>query len=107
MFSEIVRTMNHVINHGWAMYWGTSKWTPVEIMEAYSNCRQFNCITPIVEQAEYHFFCRDKAELYMTELFNKIGMRPFFAWNCQLSTGLWNLFRRWIDDVVTTHNELQ
>jgi len=71
---EIVRAMTQVINNGWAMYWGTSKWTPVEIMEAYSNCRQFNCITPIVEQAEYHFFCRDKPELYMTELYNKIGV---------------------------------
>jgi len=65
--------MTQVINKGWVMYWGTSKWTPVEIMEAYSNCRQFNCITPIVEQAEYHFFSRDKSELYMTELYNKIG----------------------------------
>jgi voltage-dependent potassium channel beta subunit len=71
---EIVRALTHVINHGWVMYWGTSKWTPVEIMEAYSNCRQFNCITPILEQAEYHFFCRDKPELYMTELYNKIGV---------------------------------
>lgn len=55
------------------MYWGTSRWTPVEIMEAYTNCRQFNCVTPIVEQAEYHLFYRDKPELYMPELYNKIG----------------------------------
>ncbi|ODM88487.1 Voltage-gated potassium channel subunit beta-1, partial [Orchesella cincta] len=71
---EIVRAMTQVIHTGMAMYWGTSKWTPVEIMEAYSNCRQFNCITPITEQAEYHFFCRDKPELYMQELYNKIGV---------------------------------
>lgn len=71
--AEIVRAMTQVISKGMAMYWGTSKWTPVEIMEAYSNCRQFNCITPIAEQAEYHFFCRDKPELYMQELYNKIG----------------------------------
>lgn len=73
ILSEIVRAMTQVISTGMAMYWGTSKWTPVEIMEAYSNCRQFNCITPIAEQAEYHFFCRDKPELYMQELYNKIG----------------------------------
>lgn len=71
---EIVRAMTQVITNGMAMYWGTSKWTPVDIMEAYSNCRQFNCITPITEQAEYHFFCRDKPELYMQELYNKIGL---------------------------------
>lgn len=56
------------------MYWGTARWSPVEIMEAYTNCRQFNCVTPIVEQTEYHMFCRDKTELYMPELYNKIGV---------------------------------
>ncbi|XP_035714701.1 voltage-gated potassium channel subunit beta-2 isoform X1 [Folsomia candida] len=71
---EVVRAMTYVINQGLAMYWGTSKWTPTEIMEAYSNCRQFNCVTPIMEQVEYHFFAREKAELYMQELYNKIGV---------------------------------
>ncbi|KAJ8688424.1 hypothetical protein QAD02_024219, partial [Eretmocerus hayati] len=71
---EIVRAMNYVVNQGWVMYWGTSKWSPGEIMEAYSNCRQFNCVTPIVEQAEYHPFYREKPELYMPELYNKIGV---------------------------------
>lgn len=55
------------------MYWGTARWTPYEIMDAYTNCRQFNCITPVVEQTEYHMFCREKAELYMPETYNKIG----------------------------------
>lgn len=50
-----------------------------QIMEAYSNCRQFNCVTPIVEQAEYHMFCREKAELYLPELYNKIGV-GLMAW---------------------------
>lgn len=43
-------------------------------MDAYTNCRQFNCITPIVEQTEYHMFCREKPELYMPELYHKIGV---------------------------------
>lgn len=43
-------------------------------MDAYTNCRQFNCVTPIVEQTEYHMFCREKAELYMPELYHKIGV---------------------------------
>ncbi|XP_062557892.1 uncharacterized protein LOC134222746 [Armigeres subalbatus] len=53
---EIVRAMDYVITQGRSMYWGTARWSPVEIMEAYTNCRQFNCVTPIVEQAEYHMF---------------------------------------------------
>lgn len=48
-------------------------------MEAYSNCRQFNCVTPIVEQAEYHMFNREKAELFLPELYNKIGV-GLMAW---------------------------
>ncbi|CRL04398.1 CLUMA_CG017484, isoform A [Clunio marinus] len=76
---EMIRAMNYVINQGWCLYWGTAKWSHVEIMEAYSNCRQFNCVTPIVEQAEYHMFCREKAELYLPELYNKIGV-GLMAW---------------------------
>lgn len=48
-------------------------------MEAYSNCRQFNCIPPILEQAEYHMFCREKCELYLPEMYNKIGV-GLMAW---------------------------
>lgn len=50
-----------------------------QIMEAYSNCRQFNCVPPIVEQSEYHMFCREKAELHLPELYNKIGV-GLMAW---------------------------
>lgn len=31
LFTEIVRAMTHVIQQGWAMYWGTSRWTQVEV----------------------------------------------------------------------------
>ncbi|XP_013147638.1 PREDICTED: voltage-gated potassium channel subunit beta-1, partial [Papilio polytes] len=72
--SELVRAMNHVINQGWVMYWGTARWSPSEIMEAYTNCKHANCITPIVEQTEYNMFCRDKPELHMPELYHKIGV---------------------------------
>lgn len=48
-------------------------------MEAYSNCRQFNCVPPIAEQAEYHMFCREKCELYLPEMSNKIGV-GLMAW---------------------------
>lgn len=46
----------------------------IQIMEAYSNARQFNCIAPIVEQSEYHMFCREKCELYLPDMYNKIGV---------------------------------
>ncbi|KAK1801525.1 hypothetical protein P4O66_004584 [Electrophorus voltai] len=71
---ETVRAMTHVINQGMAMYWGTSRWSSMEIMEAYSVARQFNLIPPICEQAEYHMFQREKIEVQLPELYHKIGV---------------------------------
>ncbi|KAK1784713.1 hypothetical protein P4O66_003394 [Electrophorus voltai] len=70
---EIVRAMTYVINQGMAMYWGTSRWTAMEITEAYSVARQFNLISPVCEQAEYHLFQREKVEVQLPELYHKIG----------------------------------
>ncbi|KAG0730211.1 Voltage-gated potassium channel subunit beta-2 [Chionoecetes opilio] len=83
---EVVRACHYCIEQGLAMYWGTSRWSAVEIMEAWTNCRQFNCITPIVEQSEYHLFCRGKTELYLPEMYNKIGVGTM-AWS-PLAIGL-------------------
>uniref|UniRef100_A0A8C0K7W1 Potassium voltage-gated channel subfamily A regulatory beta subunit 2 n=1 Tax=Canis lupus dingo TaxID=286419 RepID=A0A8C0K7W1_CANLU len=74
LLTETVRAMTHVINQGMAMYWGTSRWSSMEIMEAYSVARQFNLIPPICEQAEYHMFQREKVEVQLPELFHKIGV---------------------------------
>ncbi|XP_041377451.1 voltage-gated potassium channel subunit beta-2-like isoform X4 [Gigantopelta aegis] len=71
---EVVRAFTHVINLGWALYWGTSRWSPMEIMEAYSVARQFNLIPPVAEQAEYHFYQREKVEIQLPELYHKIGI---------------------------------
>ncbi|XP_057355426.1 voltage-gated potassium channel subunit beta-1 isoform X1 [Manis pentadactyla] len=71
---EIVRAMTHVINQGMALYWGTSRWSATEIMEAYSVARQFNMIPPVCEQAEYHLFQREKVEVQLPELYHKIGV---------------------------------
>uniref|UniRef100_A0AAY4ASM2 Voltage-gated potassium channel subunit beta-1 n=1 Tax=Denticeps clupeoides TaxID=299321 RepID=A0AAY4ASM2_9TELE len=86
---EIVRAMTHVINQGMSMYWGTSRWTAMEIMEAYSVARQFNLIPPVCEQAEYHFFQRDKVEAQLPELYHKIGV-GVVSWSplaCGIITG--------------------
>ncbi|XP_026014353.1 voltage-gated potassium channel subunit beta-3-like isoform X2 [Astatotilapia calliptera] len=89
---EIVRAMTFVIEQGMAMYWGTSRWNVVEIMEAYSIARQFNLIPPVCEQAEYHYFQRDKVELHLPELYHKIGVGAM-TWSplaCGLLTGKYN-----------------
>uniref|UniRef100_A0A8C5NVS1 Potassium voltage-gated channel, shaker-related subfamily, beta member 3 n=1 Tax=Jaculus jaculus TaxID=51337 RepID=A0A8C5NVS1_JACJA len=71
---EIVRAMTYVINQGLALYWGTSRWSAMEIMEAYSMARQFNLIPPVCEQAEPHLFQREKVEMQLPELYHKIGV---------------------------------
>ncbi|KAG7219859.1 hypothetical protein INR49_018811 [Caranx melampygus] len=89
---ETVRAMTHVINHGMAMYWGTSRWTSMEIMEAYSVARQFNQIPPICEQAEYHMFQREKVEVQLPDLFHKIGIGAM-TWSplaCGIISGKYN-----------------
>ncbi|XP_036822592.1 voltage-gated potassium channel subunit beta-1 [Oncorhynchus mykiss] len=86
---EIVRAMTHVINQGMSMYWGTSRWSAMEIMEAYSVARQFNLIPPVCEQAEYNFFQRDKVETQLPELYHKIGV-GVVSWSplaCGIITG--------------------
>nr|XP_061810655.1 voltage-gated potassium channel subunit beta-2-like [Nerophis lumbriciformis] len=86
---EVVRAMTFVINQGMAMYWGTSRWNAMEIMEAYSIARQFNLVPPVCEQAEYHYFQRDKVELHIPELYHKIGVGAV-TWSplaCGMLTG--------------------
>ncbi|GFQ72708.1 voltage-gated potassium channel subunit beta-2 [Trichonephila clavata] len=79
---EVVRAFTHCINQGMAMYWGTSRWTAMEIMEAYTVARQFNLIPPLVEQTEYHMFQREKVEIHLPELFHKIGIGTM-SWSPQ------------------------
>ncbi|XP_075929022.1 voltage-gated potassium channel subunit beta-2 isoform X8 [Petromyzon marinus] len=86
---EIVRAMTYVINQGMSMYWGTSRWSAMEIMEAYSVARQFNLIPPVCEQAEYHLFQREKVEVQLPELYHKIGVGAM-TWSplaCGIITG--------------------
>lgn len=70
---EILRAINYLINTGKILYWGTAKWSPVEIFETHSMARTLQCVSPLAEYAEYHPFHREKVELYMAELYNKIG----------------------------------
>ncbi|XP_054608694.1 voltage-gated potassium channel subunit beta-2-like isoform X2 [Dunckerocampus dactyliophorus] len=89
---EVVRAMTFVIDQGMAMYWGTSRWNAVEIMEAYSVARQFNLVPPVCEQAEYHYFQREKVELHLPELYHKIGVGAM-TWSplaCGILTGKYN-----------------
>lgn len=55
-----------------------SFWLCFGLQEAYSVARQFNLIPPVCEQAEYHYFQRDKVEVQLPELYHKIGEASTF-----------------------------
>lgn len=71
---EVVRTMNTLIQQGKVLYWGTSEWSAVEIMEAHAVAKQLGMEGPCVEQSEYNMFERRKIESEFSTLYNNIGM---------------------------------
>ncbi|KAI5062015.1 hypothetical protein GOP47_0022554 [Adiantum capillus-veneris] len=71
---ETVRSMNYVIQQGWAFYWGTSEWDARQITEAWEVANRLNLIGPAIEQPEYNLFARYKVEVDFAPLYNKFGM---------------------------------
>jgi voltage-dependent potassium channel beta subunit len=72
--SEVVWTMNLLINQGKILYWGTSEWSAQEIMEAHLFARENRLIGPTMEQPEYNMFHREKFEVEFKQLYKNFGM---------------------------------
>lgn len=72
--AEVVWTMNHLIQQGKILYWGTSEWSAQEIMEAHIFAERFHLIGPAVEQPEYNMFCRQKIEADFLQIFKHQGL---------------------------------
>ncbi len=71
---EVVLTMNHLIQQGKILYWGTSEWSGVEIMEAHRIAHHYKLIGPQVEQPQYNLFERNKIENEFLEIFKNVEM---------------------------------
>ncbi len=71
---ETVRAMNHVLNQGKALYWGTSEWSAEEIHEAVTVARREHLIGPVMEQPQYHMFHRDRVEREYAALYDDMGL---------------------------------
>ena len=71
---ETVRAMNHVIDQGKALYWGTSEWSAQQITEAHGVARREHLIAPLMEQPQYHMFHRERFEVEYAPLFERFGM---------------------------------
>ncbi|PIE75461.1 aldo/keto reductase [bacterium DOLJORAL78_65_58] len=72
--TETCFAMNHVLNQGKALYWGTSEWSAAQIRRAYDICRREHLIPPTMEQPQYNMFTRDRVEQEYASLYEEIGL---------------------------------
>ncbi|PYH83062.1 voltage-gated potassium channel subunit beta [Aspergillus uvarum CBS 121591] len=89
---ETVRAFNHVIEKGWAFYWGTSEWSADEISEACGIARALGLIAPVVEQPQYNMLTRQKVEGQFQRLYTRcgIGLTVFSPLKMGLLSGKYN-----------------
>lgn len=71
---ETVWAMNHLIQQGKVLYWGTSEWSAQEIMEAHLVARDLRLIGPTMEQPQYNMFHREKVEVEYSQIYKTIGL---------------------------------
>jgi len=71
---EVVFTMNTLIQQGKILYWGTSEWSGVEIMEAHRVAQSYRLIGPSMEQPQYNLFERNKIENDYLQVFKNVGL---------------------------------
>lgn len=71
---ETVWAMNHLLQQGKILYWGTSEWSGVEIMEAHRVAEKYKLIGPVMEQPQYNLFERYKVEVEYGEIYKNVGL---------------------------------
>lgn len=71
---ETVWAMNHLIQQGKILYWGTSEWANDEIMAAFVFAERNSLIGPTMEQPQYNMFERTKLEKDYLLLFRDFGL---------------------------------
>lgn len=71
---ETVWAMNHLMQQGKILYWGTSEWSGVEIMEAHRVAEKYKLIGPTMEQPQYNLFERHKIEVEYNEIYKNVGL---------------------------------
>ncbi len=71
---ETVWAMNHLIQQGKILYWGTSEWSAQEIMEAHMHAKDLRLIGPTMEQPQYNMFHREKVERDFNQIYKTVGL---------------------------------
>jgi voltage-dependent potassium channel beta subunit len=71
---ETVWAMNTLIQQGKILYWGTSEWSGVDIMEAHRVAQEYKLIGPTMEQSQYNLFEREKIEKDYLGIYDTVGL---------------------------------
>jgi voltage-dependent potassium channel beta subunit len=71
---ETVWAMSDIISRGKALYWGTSEWPADDIRAAWEIAERHHLHKPVVEQPQYHLFCRKRVEDEYARLYGDIGL---------------------------------
>lgn len=83
---ETVRAMSHLIDQGYAFYWGTSEWSAEQIRHAYEVARRERLVPPTMEQPQYNMMHRERVEVEYAPLYRDFGLGTTI-WS-PLSSGL-------------------
>lgn len=71
---ETVWAMNHLIQQGKILYWGTSEWSAQALTEAHLVAERYNLIGPTMEQPQYNMFHRERFEQEYAPLYERYGL---------------------------------
>lgn len=71
---ETVWAMHNLVEQGKILYWGTSEWSAVEIMEAHRVASANNLIGPVMEQPQYNMFERVRVERDYSDIYRTVGL---------------------------------
>lgn len=72
--SETVWAMNHLIQQGKVLYWGTSEWSAQQITDAHKYAQEYKLIGPTMEQPEYNMLHRERFEKEYQPLYQDFGL---------------------------------
>ena len=71
---ETVWAMSDMISQGKALYWVTSEWSAADIRAAWDIADRHHLHKPVMEQPQYHLFCRQRVEQEYARLYEDIGL---------------------------------
>lgn len=68
---EQVRTMSQFVDDDYTYYWGTSEFSPSQLMEIHSICEKYGLNHPITEQCEYNMLDRENLEVSLSPIIDQ------------------------------------